>query len=89
MFYIAEAFLLGKGLSFSKHSGVHAGFSKLFIQTGIVPAHFHKYLVRGMGVRHVADYMTEQCVTREKAAEQISHAEEFIDLAEKLADSAR
>jgi uncharacterized protein (UPF0332 family) len=25
MFYIAEALLLGKGLSFSKHAAVHAG----------------------------------------------------------------
>jgi uncharacterized protein (UPF0332 family) len=30
MFYVAEAFLLGKGLAFSKHSGVYAAFDGSF-----------------------------------------------------------
>ena len=44
MFYIAEAFLPGKGLAFSKHSGVHAGFAEHFVKTGIVPLEYQKYL---------------------------------------------
>lgn len=37
MFYIAEAFLLGEGLAFSKHSSVIATFGQKFIKTGNIP----------------------------------------------------
>ena len=55
MFYVAEAFLLGKGLAFSKHSGVHAAFGEHFVKAGIVQPEFHRYLIRGMAVRHAGD----------------------------------
>jgi uncharacterized protein (UPF0332 family) len=53
-FYIAEAFLLGQGLAFSRHSAVHAGFGEHFVKTGVVPSEFHRYLIRGMEVRHAS-----------------------------------
>lgn len=84
MFYVAEAFLLGKGLSFSKHKGVHAAFGKHFVKTGMVPPEFHRYLIRGMAVRHTSDYGRARSVTREEAAEQIARAEQFLELAERL-----
>jgi uncharacterized protein (UPF0332 family) len=56
MFYIAEAVLLGQGLAFSRHSGVHAAFGEHFVKTGVVPPEFHRYLIRGMEVRHTGDY---------------------------------
>lgn len=34
MFYVAQAFLLGEGLSFSKHSAVIAAFGQQFAKTG-------------------------------------------------------
>jgi uncharacterized protein (UPF0332 family) len=46
MFYMAEAFLLGVGLSFSRHAGVIAAFGERFAKTGIVPVEFHRYLNR-------------------------------------------
>ena len=49
MFYITEGFLLGKGLAFSKHSGVQAAFGTHFAKTGVVPPEFHRYLIRSMG----------------------------------------
>ena len=52
MFYVAEAFLLGKGMTFSKHSAVHAAFGEHFVKTGIVPPEFHRHLIHGMEVRH-------------------------------------
>lgn len=42
MFYIAEAFLVGQGLAFSRHSGVHAAFGEQFVKTGVVPPEFHR-----------------------------------------------
>lgn len=56
MFYVAEAFLLGKGLAFSSHGGVHSAFAQHFIKTGLVPQELHRFLSRGMELRHIADY---------------------------------
>jgi uncharacterized protein (UPF0332 family) len=84
MFYVAEAFLLGKGLAFSKHSGVHAAFGEHFAKAGIVQPEFHRYLIRGMAVRHAGDYGKARKVTPEETAEQITHAEQFLELAEQL-----
>ena len=41
MFYIAEAFLLGEGSAFSKHSSVIAAFGQLLTKSGRVPAQFY------------------------------------------------
>lgn len=81
MFYVAEAFLLEKGLSFSKHSAVHAAFGERFAITGVVPSKFHRYLIYGMEVRHTGDYDYAVKVTPEDSLEQIAHAEEFLELA--------
>ena len=58
MFYIAEAFLLGEGLSFSKHSGVIAAFGQHFVKTGKVPQEFHRFLIEGEDSRNIGDYDT-------------------------------
>ncbi|MCA9997744.1 MAG: HEPN domain-containing protein [Anaerolineales bacterium] len=42
MFYIAEAFLLGEGLTFSSHAAVIAAFGRYFAKTGRVPSEFHR-----------------------------------------------
>jgi uncharacterized protein (UPF0332 family) len=85
MFYIAEAFLLGRELAYSRHSGVHAAFGEHFVKTGVVPPEFHRYLIRGMEVRHAGDYgRGSTTVTPDEASEQIAHAEEFLRLGERL-----
>jgi len=81
MFYIAEAFLLGQDLTFSKHSAVIAAFGKHFAKPGLVPPEFHRYLIEGQDVRNAADYGRGKKLTAEQAAEQIGRAEQFLDLA--------
>ena len=83
MFYVAEALLLGKGMSFSKHGAVVAAFGEHFVKTGVFQAHFHRYLVRAMAVRHAGDYGGPEDVTADEAQEQIRCAQEFLDLAER------
>jgi uncharacterized protein (UPF0332 family) len=83
MFYVAEAFLAGKELSFSKHSGVIAAFAEHFTRTKIIPEEFHRHLIRGMEIRHVGDYDYPGSVSAEEAQIQIARAEEFLDLAER------
>lgn len=87
MLYVAEALLLGEGLTFSKHSAVHAAFGRHFAKTGRVPAEFHRYLIRAQEVRHIADYSTT-AVSPTDAAEQADRAERFVTLANDLLGSA-
>ncbi len=84
MFYVAEAFLLGQGLSFSKHSAVIAAFGERFAKTGIAPMEFHRYLIEGQDKRNVGDYQIGPNLTATQAAEQIAHAEQFLELAVQL-----
>ena len=84
MFYAAEAFLEGKGLSFSKHSAVVSAFGKEFAATGLVPTDYHKSPKRAEELRHVADYRPRRFVEPDKAKEQIERAERFLELARQM-----
>jgi len=84
MFYVAEAFLLGQGVSFSKHSAVLAAFGERLAKPGLVPSQFHRYLLDGEDSRHVGDYDLGPGLSAEEAAEQIRRAQEFLDLAWRL-----
>ncbi|MEB3148171.1 MAG: HEPN domain-containing protein [Sphaerospermopsis sp.] len=81
MFYIAEAFLEGKGLSFSKHSAVIAAFGREFAKTQQVPTDFHRFLIEAQELRTTGDYGQLNAVTTDQATEQIDRAEQFLSLA--------
>ena len=84
MFYIAEALLEGKGLSFSKHSAVIAAFGREFAATGQMPQEFHRYLIDGQDLRQLGDYGPRDSVEADQARELIERAEQFPALAEKM-----
>jgi uncharacterized protein (UPF0332 family) len=84
MFYIAEAFLEGEGLSFSKHSAVISAFGREFARTGRVPVKFHQFLIRAQELRNTGDYGEFNSVTIEQANNVISQAEDFLNLAENM-----
>ncbi len=86
MFYIAEAFLLNEGLTFSRHSSVIA-FGKHFAKTERLPARFHRYLIEGQSSRNVADYDIGNSLSKDEASTHIRRAEEFLELAERMIDS--
>ena len=81
MFYVAQAFLAGEGLSFSKHSAVHAAFGQRFARTGLVPSEMHRYLLDAADARTVGDYDVGPAMTAEDSTRHVSHAEEFIEAA--------
>ena len=81
MFYIAEAFLEGKGLSFSKHSAVIAAFGREFAKTQRLTRDFHRFLIEAQELRTTGDYGQLNAVTTDQAAEQIDRAEQFLELA--------
>ena len=84
MFYIAEAFLEGDGLSFSRHSAVIAAFGREFAKRGRVPVEFHRHLIEAQAVRHSGDYGERQAVNFDQAQVQIERAENFLELAQRL-----
>ena len=84
MFYVAEAFLLGVGLAFSRHAGVIAAFGERFAKTGIVPVELHRYLIEGQDQRNVGDYQIGPGLTVMQGAEQIARAEQLLHLTQRL-----
>ncbi|MDX2255205.1 MAG: HEPN domain-containing protein [Pseudanabaenaceae cyanobacterium bins.39] len=84
MFYIAEAFLEGKQLSFSKHSAVIAAFGREFAKSGLVASEFHRFLIEAKELRTTGDYGQFNAVTTDQATEQIEHADQFLQMAIQL-----
>ena len=84
MFYVAQALLNGKGLTFSKHGSTLSAFGLHFIKTGEVEAKFHQYLIKSFNLRLSADYEATTTLDNAQAEEQIAHAEEFLAMAENL-----
>ena len=82
MFYIAEALLLRRGLAFSSHSAVIAGYGKEYAKMGILDPKFHQYLIKSQGLRHMGDYGMEPKIVIEDIQESIVRAEEFLEAAE-------
>jgi len=84
MFYIAEAFLEGERLSFSKHSAVISAFGREFAKTGKVPVEYHQWLIKAQELRNAGDYGGLNIVTIEQANQQIIYAKQFLELGENL-----
>lgn len=84
MFYIAQAFLEGDGLAYSKHSATIAGFGKHFTKTGRVPKEYHRYLINAFEARQEGDYSPNEVITQEMADTIIAHAMDFLSFTKKF-----
>ncbi len=84
MFYVAEALLLGKGLTFSKHSAVIAAFGKEFIRPGTIPGEYHRYLMEAQEARNAGDYQVVSHLTAEETLRQITSAEDFLAVGQRF-----
>ena len=83
MFYLTEAILLTKNLSFSKHGAVIAAFGQHFVKTGLLEAKLHEWLREAFDKRAIGDYSYEITITQVEAKGIIDQAEEFIKSVEK------
>lgn len=77
-FYVMQAALLTKGLSFSKHSAVISAFNQHFIKTGVFPKIFSKLISRLFRERQIGDYDFYPSITKEDARENIEAAETIV-----------
>ena len=84
MFYVAEAFLEGEGMSFSRHSAVIAAFGQHLAHTGKVPVEFHRTLIDAQEWRLAGDYDKVPSVSENRAQQALSEAENFVELGERL-----
>jgi uncharacterized protein (UPF0332 family) len=82
MFYTAEAMLLTKNLSFSKHKAVISAFGKEFVKTGVIPPRLHHYISDAFDIRQAGDYGPIDSVSEEKAGMLIERSGEFVEIAE-------
>ena len=84
MFYCAEALLLTKELSFSKHRGVIAGFGQHFVKTGDLPAEMHQWLREAFDKRQLGDYASPSSLEEEDALDLQEKAERFVQRAKEF-----
>jgi len=89
MFYCAEALLLSKDLSFSKHSGVIAAFGREFAKTEELPSEYHKFLIEAAELREDGDYDFSAVIEDDECAEQIARAERILETARKYLEGPR
>lgn len=80
MFYCAEALLLTKDLSFSKHSAVISAFGREFAKTGALPPEFHRILIDSRQLREQGDYDAKAAIDEAICSEQILRTRRFVDV---------
>ena len=82
MFYAALALLASKDQETSKHTGVLALFTEMFIKTKILPVEMSKMLRKAFDVRQMGDYEDNANVNMEQAEQILQSAEKFVQSAE-------
>lgn len=77
MFYAAEALLLSRDLSFSKHSAVIAAFGRQFVKTGVLGPSLHQHLLDAFDLRNLGDYGAVRAVDEADARQALENAKAF------------
>lgn len=83
MFYVAEALLYERGLSFRKHAGVHSAFGQHFAKSGVLDTKYHQWLIAAFNKRIIADYGVEAVLSAAEVKEMIEHARAFLEEARR------
>jgi uncharacterized protein (UPF0332 family) len=78
MFYIAEALLEARGLSFSSHRAVISAFGQYFAKTKDVDPRFHQMLLAAFSQRQLGDYAIESGINEIIISAMLSDAKDFM-----------
>ena len=81
MFYIAEALLLTKGLSFSSHKAVISAFGEHFVKAGILPKEMGREFNRAFEKRQLGDYEYTFVISKDEAEQILQKGKEFMEKA--------
>ena len=79
IFYSANALLLTRGISRSKHSGVIAAFRQYFVRSGLIESEYGDVYGRVMDDRHLSDYDVEVSIDPERARADLADAQRFVE----------
>lgn len=82
MFYAASALLVSRGISRSKHSGVHSAFGQYFVKPGLIEPEYSRLLVNAFNVRLDGDYGMQPVISRAQAKDILGDAQRFVARAE-------
>ena len=77
VFYLMEAILLTRNLTFSKHSAVISAFNQYFIREGIFPKEFGKMIGNLFRERQVGDYSYVNSPSKEEAERDLADAQKI------------
>ena len=77
-YYAAEALLFEEGLSFRKHSAVHAAFGEQFAKTARLNPEFHRWLLAAFSTRNRGDYGVDAGMRAQEVKVLIERAETFL-----------
>lgn len=83
MFYATNALLASKGISRSKHSGVHSAFGEYFVKAGLIETEYAKTLGHAFDSRLDSDYDMTFTAERTLAEEVLRDAQRFVERAER------
>lgn len=81
MFYLAQAILLSKGLTYSSHGAVVAAFGREFVKPGLVDKRFHRFLRKAFEDRQRSDYDPMEEISTDLAETTLRRSEEFLHAA--------
>lgn len=81
MFYVAEALLNEKDLSFSKHGNVHGAFGEHYVKTGIFDKKYHKWFLEAFSRRIASDYDASAKFQSSSVKTLIDQAWDFLQAA--------
>ena len=82
MFYATSALLASKGISRSKHSGVHSAFGEYFVKTGLIETEYVKMLGHAFNSRLGSDYDITFSAEQTLAKGILQDAYRFVDRVE-------
>lgn len=78
MFYVAEALLAAKGISFSSHSAVLSAYGQHFAKTRELDPRFHRALLAAFSQRQLGDYATISGLTEDDIQGLVTDAVDFV-----------
>jgi uncharacterized protein (UPF0332 family) len=79
MFFVAEALLDAKGLTFSSHRAVISAYGQHFARTKVLDPRFHQALLSAFSQRQIADYAFDADLQPEDITRLTVDAVDFLN----------
>lgn len=78
LFFVAEALLAARELSYARHRAVIAAYGAHFAKTGLLDPRFHRLLLDASADRQLADYAADASLLPERIERYVREGEEFL-----------